>query len=143
MEEAVTVEEALEMYTVAGAYATFEEDIKGQLKVGMLADVTILERDPRTVDPMALAELKVRDVYKRQPTHPAAGEQTATSTGRASSGAPSDESAVRCCSEKHNRKSQFAARVDEEICLGCGVCKSACKVDNALGMDRRPKKRCV
>jgi predicted amidohydrolase YtcJ len=59
LEEAVTVEEALEMYTVAGAYATFEEDIKGQLKAGMLADVTILERDPRTVDPMALTDLKV------------------------------------------------------------------------------------
>jgi hypothetical protein len=59
LEEAVTVEEALEMYTVAGAYATFEEDIKGQIKAGMLADVTILERDPRTVDPMALTELKV------------------------------------------------------------------------------------
>ena len=59
LEEAVTVEEALEMYTVAGAYATFEEDIKGQIKAGMLADVTILEQDPRKVDPMSLAELKV------------------------------------------------------------------------------------
>jgi predicted amidohydrolase YtcJ len=59
LEEAVTVEEALEMYTVAGAYATFEEDIKGQIKAGMLADVTVLEQDPRTVDPMTLTELKV------------------------------------------------------------------------------------
>jgi predicted amidohydrolase YtcJ len=55
----VTVEEALEMYTVGGAYATFEESIKGQLKAGMLADVAILEQDPRTVDPMALSDLKV------------------------------------------------------------------------------------
>jgi predicted amidohydrolase YtcJ len=47
------------MYTVAGAYATFEENIKGQIKAGMLADVTILEQDPRTVDPVALSELKV------------------------------------------------------------------------------------
>ena len=59
MEEAITVEEALEAYTVTGAYASFEEDIKGQLKVGMLADYTILEQDPRTVDPMSLTELKV------------------------------------------------------------------------------------
>ncbi|MFN8592523.1 MAG: amidohydrolase [Thermomicrobiales bacterium] len=59
LEEAVTVEEALTMYTVAGAYATFEEDVKGQIKPGMVADFTILERDPRTVDPMSLMDLKV------------------------------------------------------------------------------------
>jgi predicted amidohydrolase YtcJ len=59
LEEAVTVEEALEMYTVAGAYATFEENIKGQIKRGMLADFTLLADDPREVDPMSLSELPV------------------------------------------------------------------------------------
>jgi predicted amidohydrolase YtcJ len=59
LEEAVTVEEALEMFTVGGAYVTFEEDIKGQLKAGMLADFAVLEQDPRSVDPLSLAELKV------------------------------------------------------------------------------------
>jgi predicted amidohydrolase YtcJ len=59
LEEAVTVEEALEMYTVAGAYATFEENVKGKIKRGMLADFTLLADDPREVDPMSLAELLV------------------------------------------------------------------------------------
>jgi hypothetical protein len=59
LEEAVTVEEALEMYTVAGAYATFEEHKKGSLKRGMLADFTILAQDPRAVDPMTLSDLPV------------------------------------------------------------------------------------
>ena len=59
LEEAVTVEEALEMFTVAGAYATFEEDIKGRIKRGMLADFTLFADDPREVDPMSLAELPV------------------------------------------------------------------------------------
>ncbi len=59
LEEAVTVEEALEMYTVAGAHVTFEEDIKGQIKAGMLADFAILEQDPRDVDPSTLADLGV------------------------------------------------------------------------------------
>ena len=59
LEEAVTVEEALEMFTVAGAYSTFEEKIKGAIKPGMLADFAILEADPRTVDPETLADLPV------------------------------------------------------------------------------------
>jgi predicted amidohydrolase YtcJ len=59
LEEAVTVEEALEMYTVAGAYATFEDEIKGQVKAGMLADFTVLTADPRGVDAMTLADLPV------------------------------------------------------------------------------------
>lgn len=59
LEEAVTVEEALELFTVAGAYATFEEDIKGALKAGMLADFAVLAEDPRKVDPMTLADLPV------------------------------------------------------------------------------------
>lgn len=59
LEEAVTVEEALEMFTTAGAFTTFEEDIKGAIKPGMLADFAILEADPRGVDPESLAELSV------------------------------------------------------------------------------------
>ncbi len=59
LEEAITVEEALPLYTVNGAYATFEEHRKGMLRPGMLADFVVLERDPRTADPEELAELRV------------------------------------------------------------------------------------
>ena len=52
-------EEALELFTVAGAYTTFEEHIKGAIRPGMLADFAVLERDPRAIDPMTLAELKI------------------------------------------------------------------------------------
>ena len=59
LEEAITVEEALPLYTVAGAYATFEEDVKGRIRPGMLADFAILEQDPRAVEPEALSEIRV------------------------------------------------------------------------------------
>lgn len=59
LEEAVTVEEALTFFTVAGAHVTFEEQEKGMLRPGMLADLTVLKEDPRTIDPMGLAELPV------------------------------------------------------------------------------------
>ena len=42
-------EEALRSYTVANAYAAFEEDVKGSLKPGKLADITVLSRDIMTI----------------------------------------------------------------------------------------------
>ncbi|MHB8055646.1 MAG: amidohydrolase [Candidatus Aminicenantales bacterium] len=44
----MTREEALRAYTVNGAYAAFEEKIKGSLSVGKLADVTVFTRDIMT-----------------------------------------------------------------------------------------------
>ena len=59
LEEALTVEEALHAYTIAGAYASFEEGRKGQIKPGQLADLTVLAQDPRRVEPGAIAEVPV------------------------------------------------------------------------------------
>jgi predicted amidohydrolase YtcJ len=44
-EQTMTRQEALESYTLAGAYAAFEEDLKGSITVGKLADMTVLSRD--------------------------------------------------------------------------------------------------
>jgi len=44
----MTREEALRAYTINGAYAAFEETIKGSLSVGKLADVTVFTRDIMT-----------------------------------------------------------------------------------------------
>jgi predicted amidohydrolase YtcJ len=41
--------EALRSYTIENAYAAFEENIKGTLKPGMLADITVLSKDILTV----------------------------------------------------------------------------------------------
>ena len=45
-EEALSVEEALQIYTVEGAYASFEEDFKGCIQPGMAADFAILSDSP-------------------------------------------------------------------------------------------------
>ena len=37
--------EALRSYTLNAAYAAFEEDVKGSLQVGKLADITVLSKD--------------------------------------------------------------------------------------------------
>jgi len=48
-EEALSREQALRSYTLNGAYAGFEEEIKGSLTPGKLADVVVLSRDILTV----------------------------------------------------------------------------------------------
>ncbi|MCT4564837.1 MAG: amidohydrolase [Maledivibacter sp.] len=41
----VSVHEAVEMFTKEGSYITFEEEIKGQIQKGMVADMIILDKD--------------------------------------------------------------------------------------------------
>ncbi len=55
----VTVEEALRVGTLNGAYASFDEDRKGSVTAGKLADLVVLGRDPLKVDPMALIDILV------------------------------------------------------------------------------------
>ncbi len=48
-QQAMSRIEALESYTINGAYAAFEEDLKGTLTPGKLADITVLSKDILTV----------------------------------------------------------------------------------------------
>ena len=48
-EQLVTREEALRMFTYDAAYSVFEEDLKGSLEPGKLADIVVLSRDIMTI----------------------------------------------------------------------------------------------
>jgi predicted amidohydrolase YtcJ len=58
-EQVMTREEALASYTINNAYAAFEEDIKGSLTPGKLADITVLSQDILTVDEDAIPDTQV------------------------------------------------------------------------------------
>jgi len=55
----ISVEEALRLYTQNGAYASFEEDIKGSIEVGKLADLVVLSHDITTVDPFGIIDIPI------------------------------------------------------------------------------------
>ena len=55
----ISVSEAIRICTLHGAYASFEESIKGSLTPGKLADIVMLTEDPHDVDPDAIADIKV------------------------------------------------------------------------------------
>ena len=55
----LTMAQALQAYTVNGAYASYDEQRKGFLKPGMLADIVVLSEDIFTVAPARLNTVKV------------------------------------------------------------------------------------
>ena len=61
--EALTLADALLSFTRWGAYASFEENIKGQIDKGYLADFSILGIDPFEIDPMFIHRIPVRQTF--------------------------------------------------------------------------------
>jgi predicted amidohydrolase YtcJ len=58
-EEAVSAEQALAMYTSNAARASFEEDIKGSITPGKLADMVVLSDDPLKSPPERIKDIRV------------------------------------------------------------------------------------
>jgi predicted amidohydrolase YtcJ len=55
----VTVDEAIRINTLNGAYASREEAIKGSITPGKLADFVVLADDPHTVDPAKIKDIQI------------------------------------------------------------------------------------
>ncbi len=62
-EQKITVEEALKAYTINAAYASFEEDLKGTLEPGKLADFVVLDRDITVIDPVEIWNVKAQQTW--------------------------------------------------------------------------------
>ena len=56
--EAVSIGEAIRAYTIYGAYASFEETIKGSIETGKLADLVVLSEDILAADPERIPEIR-------------------------------------------------------------------------------------
>ncbi len=58
-EQKISVEDAIKCYTLNAAYASFEENVKGSIEVGKLADMVVLSDDILTIDPINIKDVKV------------------------------------------------------------------------------------
>jgi len=62
-EEAFTVKEALDSYTINSAQASFEENVKGRIAPGYFADFVILEQNLFDIDPSTIKDVKICETY--------------------------------------------------------------------------------
>jgi hypothetical protein len=58
-EQKISVQETVRAYTVGSAYAEFQDQIKGTIATGKLADVVILSSDIFQIDPVEIEKVKV------------------------------------------------------------------------------------
>jgi len=63
-EQRVSIMDALKSITIAAAYQYFEEETKGSLESGKLADFVVLDKNPLTVESTAIKEIKVIETIK-------------------------------------------------------------------------------
>jgi len=59
LDQRITVEQALRLLTIDAAYGTFQEDVKGSLVAGKLADLVVLSDNPLAVPPERLMDVSV------------------------------------------------------------------------------------
>lgn len=67
-EQRIAAEEALRGITIDAAYQHFEDDIKGSIEAGKLADLVITEQDPVVIAPDDLRNLSIAETIKRGET---------------------------------------------------------------------------
>ena len=58
-EQKISVQDALVAYTMGGAFASFDEKDKGQIKPGMLADLVLIDQDLRAMPPADIRTARV------------------------------------------------------------------------------------
>ncbi|WP_027954623.1 amidohydrolase [Halobacillus kuroshimensis] len=64
VDQRVSVWEALQAVTIHAAYQYGEEETKGSLQAGKLADLVILDHSPFQVDPMQIKEIQIEETIK-------------------------------------------------------------------------------
>jgi len=62
-EQRISVSDAIRIYCMGSAYASFEEHVKGSLEPGKLADFIVLEEDPNSVPVEEIHRISVLNTF--------------------------------------------------------------------------------
>ena len=62
-EERLTVDQAVRLFAVGGAYAAGQESWRGRLSPGMVADFVVLDHSPYTVAPQSIKDIEVEMTF--------------------------------------------------------------------------------
>jgi predicted amidohydrolase YtcJ len=62
-EQKLTITEAIEAYTMGSAYAEFQDQVKGSISVGKLADMVLLSEDILSIQPEKIRDVKVLKTF--------------------------------------------------------------------------------
>ncbi len=62
-DQKLTVEQSIELFTMGSAYACFEEEVKGSISVGKLADLVVLGDDITAIAPEKIKDVRVAATY--------------------------------------------------------------------------------
>jgi predicted amidohydrolase YtcJ len=74
--ERVSLQEALQMFTSTAAWSAFEEDEKGTIEAGKLADLVVLGQDPFDVPTQAIKNIKIERVCVGGKWHPVSSSES-------------------------------------------------------------------
>jgi len=58
-EQKLTIHEAIKMYTIDAAYSVFDEDVRGSIKKGKLADITVFDKNLFEIDSKDILNMEV------------------------------------------------------------------------------------
>ncbi|MER5354806.1 amidohydrolase [Kitasatospora sp. NPDC002551] len=96
-EQRVSALDAVKSITIHAAHQYFEQDRKGSIEVGKLADLVILSANPLTVPPEEIKDIKVAETIKKGTTIHSATGANADDPGSAGLEVPTDYQWHGCC----------------------------------------------
>ncbi|WP_083975841.1 amidohydrolase family protein [Kitasatospora azatica] len=97
-EQCVSALDAVKSITINAAHQYFEQDHKGSIEVGKLADLVILSANPLTVEPEKIKDITVAETIKKGTTiHPAVAAAANSDEPEPGPEAPADYQWHGCC----------------------------------------------